>query len=298
MSYPKMDIHPNSWMIGGFLLKALLLEVSSYPKPGLVTSKRNGSHTDMSILTFMVGSASISPALFLCSQAGIDHSGPINNLLSTIRQIGIHGENQLLAGTKGVNTQRGALFAAGLLCGAAGYLSVRKSRLLTDEIFDTVAEMTNGIVLRELVNLNGEGRKLTAGEQLFQKYKVRGIRGEVEDGFPSVREKGLPAFHEALEKSIDLNLCLVHILISLMTCVEDTTVLWRKDYDVLKNIQERAKTILGLGSVFTDEGLNAIHALDEEFIRANISPGGCADLVSITVGSYLLENRQFPVTII
>jgi len=298
MSYPKMDIHPNAWMIGEALLKAVLLEVSSYPKPGLVTSRKNGSHNDMNILTFMVGSASISPALFLCSQAGINHTGPLSNLLPAIREIGIHGENQLLSGTKGVNTQRGALFAAGLLCGAAGYLSKRKSPLAADQLFNAVAEMTHGIVKRELVDICAEGRKLTAGEQLFQKYKVRGIRGEVEDGFPSVRYKGLPALREALGQGIELNLCLVHTLISLMTCVEDTTVLWRKDYTILEDIQMKAREIQILGSVFTEAGLAAIHKLDEEFIQENISPGGCADLVSITVGTYLLENQQFPVSIL
>lgn len=298
MVYQKMDISSEAWKIGEAFLKAILLEVSSYPKPGLVTSRSNGAHNDMNILTFMVGSASVAPAFFMCAQAGINHKGELPELLKAIRNIGVQGEEQLLFGTKGVNTQRGVLFSSGLFCGAAGYLSRTTQKLEAEKIFDVVSAMTSGIVQRELENMDTKGRKLTAGEQLFLKYKARGIRGEVEDGFPSVRDAGLPAFREAIEKGIDLNFSIIHTLISLMTCVEDTTILWRTNQEMLRKVQSKSKEILNLGSVFTKEGLAAINRLDKEFIQSRISPGGSADLVSITIGSYLIEENQFPVPIL
>ncbi|WP_339061387.1 triphosphoribosyl-dephospho-CoA synthase [Tepidibacillus marianensis] len=130
------------------------------------------------------------------------------------------------------------------------------------------------------------------------KYEVKGIRGEVEAGFPSIKEVGLPAFYDAIKQGADLNSSLVYTLISLMTKVEDTTILWRKNMDTLIEVQQQAQEILDLGSVFTTEGLEAIHQLDKEFIKENISPGGSADLLSITIGIYLLENKQFPMSIL
>ena len=109
---------------------------------------------------------------------------------------------------------------------------------------------------------------------------------------------GLPAFKEAVENRVSLNHCLVHTLISLMTAVEDTTILWRKDKETLINVQKTAQNLLDKGSVFTKEGLREIENVNKDFIKKNISPGGSADLVAVTVGSYLLENGHFPVRIL
>src|SRR5665647_644431 len=196
--------------IGEAFLKGILLEVSSYPKPGLVTAISMGAHKDMNILTFMVSSASIAPAFFLCAQAGRNHKDDPYKLLLAIREIGIVFEKKLLESTKGVNTQRGILFAASVLCGAAGYISQSASSFNADKLFETAAEMTKGLVSRELINLNGKKDNLTPGEQLYIEYQATGIRGEVESGFMSVRNAGLPAFKEAISKGMKLNDCIIH----------------------------------------------------------------------------------------
>jgi len=291
-------IEQEAWKIGEAFLKAILLEVSSHPKPGLVSAISMGSHRDMNILTFMVSSASIAPVFFLCAQAGRNHHGAIAELLPILRKIGAWGEKKLLETTKGVNTQRGILFAAGILCGAAGYLSQKTSSYKHEELFCVVSQLTEGIVFRELVNLDKNKGEFTAGEQLYLKYQVTGIRGEVEEGFPSVKEAGLPAFISAIDKGVNLNYCLIHTLISLMTCVKDTTILWRKNDKVLREVQSQAKKILQQGSVFTKQGMDLIMELDRRFIKDNISPGGSADLLAVTIGTYLLENKQFPVKIL
>lgn len=290
-------IESQSWKISEAFLNGILMEVSAYPKPGLVSSVSMGSHKDMNILTFMASSAAIYPCFTLCAQAGRDHEGELRDLLKSIREIGIIYEKRLLTATKGINTQRGILFANGVLSGAAGFLSKESSRIDSFRLFDTAASITRGICKRELGNLPLDKKVLTAGEHLYKRYKATGIRGEVENGFPSVRAKGLPAFREALGKGTSLNLSLVHVLISLMSVVEDTTILWRKDEGCLKKVHLAAQNVIDKGSVFTPEGLRSIEALNEEFIKENISPGGSADLVAVTASSYLLENGQYPVSI-
>ncbi|MDD2402848.1 MAG: triphosphoribosyl-dephospho-CoA synthase [Clostridia bacterium] len=292
-------IDKEAWQIGNSFLKGILFEVSAHPKPGLVCSNSMGSHSDMNILTFMASSATIAPAFYRCAQAGREHQGKIEELLKTIRGIGILYEKEFLDATKGVNTQRGILFAVGLICGAAGYLSKNVRHTKTDEIFKMVSEMTQGLVSRELWNMKkSKNDKLTAGEKLYLKYQATGIRGEVEAGFPSVKNVGLPALKVALQKCNKLNDCIVHVLLSLMGTVEDTTILWRKDMNTLLEVQAWAKRILDKGSVFTKEGMLEIYIMDKEFIERNISPGGSADLVAVTIGSYLLEEKQFSVDIL
>ena len=291
-----MEIERESWSIGEAFLKGILFEVSSYPKPGLVSAVSTGSHSDMNILTFMASSAAIAPAFYLCAQAGRNHSSDINDLLPLIRSIGIIFEKRLLQATNGINTQRGILFAAGIMCGCAGYLSRNHKYLKSEEICTAASEMTSGIVSRELEALaSNTNVELTAGEKLYKKYNARGIRGEVEDGFPSVTGAGLPALKEALERGAKLNDSLVHTLISLVTTVQDTTILWRSGPEDLAWVMEEARRVLQLGSVFTPAGKEALHRMDEEFVKRNISPGGSADLLAVTTGCYLLENGRFPV---
>jgi triphosphoribosyl-dephospho-CoA synthetase len=46
---------------------------------------------------------------------------------------------------------------------------------------------------------------------------------------------------------------------------------------------------LAFGDALTPEGKQAISDLDKEFIARNISPGGCADSLTVTIALYRLE---------
>ena len=164
--------------------------------------------------------------------------------------------------------------------------------LTKDELIPLVRQMTTGLVERELHRLNHEA--ITAGEKLYRDNGITGIRGEVEQGFPSVVKYGLPALKQALAAGATLNDALVHSLISLMTVVEDSNVIWRTDLATLFEVQGIAANILAVGSVFTREGRKAIAQAEEYFVARRISPGGSADLLSITIALYLLENKEFP----
>ncbi len=273
-----------------YLSQAILLEVSTHPKPGLVTRVSNGSHKDMSIFTFMMSSAVLSKAFHDLQDIGLTHEGTLQELFSKIRSYGVSAEKELLHVTKGVNTQRGILFAGGILSGVAGY--AMSNGLHKDDIIALVQEMTAGLVESELRHIQHENT--TAGEKLYLDYGITGIRGEVENGFPSVLSKGLPALEEAFAKGASLNDALVHTLLSLMTVVQDSNVIWRTDIKTLFEVHQIAKNILDKGSVFTEEGKKAIQDAETYFESRRISPGGSADLLSVTIALYLLENKEFP----
>ncbi len=279
-------------LVPQYLTQAILLEVCTSPKPGLVTRMSNGSHTDMSIFTFAMSSAVLSRAFGELYNIGLDHFGSGPSLLKKIRRYGVAAEKELLRVTKGVNTQRGILFAGGILSAAAGYaLKTRHTGRIID-VINIVRDITRGLVKEELADNSGE--PVTAGEKLYRYYNVTGIRGEVEKGFPSVMLHGLPAMNEAFMKGASVNDALVHALISLMTVVEDSNVIWRTDIITAEEVKLCASEILKKGSVFTDEGRKAILDSGRFFEKKRISPGGCADLLSVTICLYLLENKEFP----
>lgn len=276
--------------VGQYLTQAILLEVSTHPKPGLVTRLSNGAHKDMSIFTFMMSSAVLSKAFNDLQDIGQAHRGTLAELFCKLRSYGVGAEAELLRVTKGVNTQRGILFAGGIVSAVSGY--AMNMGLSRDALLPLIKEMAAGLVARELKNLDHAA--MTAGEKLYYKYGITGIRGEVENGFPSVVNYGLPALEDAFDKGATINDALVHALISLMTVVEDSNVIWRTDYDTLLEVQRIAKDILNLGSVFTEKGRMAIAETERYFLQRHISPGGSADLLSITITLYLLEHKEFP----
>ena len=276
--------------VGQYLTQAILLEVSTHPKPGLVTRLSNGAHKDMSIFTFMMSSAVLSKAFNDLQDIGQAHRGTLAELFCKLRSYGVGAEAELLRVTKGVNTQRGILFAGGIVSAVSGY--AMNMGLSRDALLPMIKEMAAGLVAKELKNLDHAA--MTAGEKLYYKYGITGIRGEVENGFPSVVNYGLPALEDAFDKGATINDALVHALISLMTVVEDSNVIWRTDYDTLLEVQRIAKNILSLGSVFTEKGRMAIAETERYFLQRHISPGGSADLLSVTITLYLLEHKEFP----
>ncbi len=276
--------------VGQYLTQAILLEVSTHPKPGLVTRLSNGAHKDMSIFTFMMSSAVLSKAFNDLQDIGQAHRGTLAELFCKLRSYGVGAEAELLRVTKGVNTQRGILFAGGIVSAVSGY--AMNMGLSRDALLPMIKEMAAGLVAKELKNLDHAA--MTAGEKLYYKYGITGIRGEVENGFPSVVNYGLPALEDAFDKGATINDALVHTLISLMTVVEDSNVIWRTDYDTLLEVQRIANNILSLGSVFTEKGRMAIAETERCFLQRRISPGGSADLLSVTITLYLLEHKEFP----
>lgn len=276
--------------VSQYLTQAILLEVSTHPKPGLVTRLSNGAHKDMSIFTFMMSSAVLSKAFNDLQDIGQAHRGTLAELFCKLRSYGVGAEAELLRVTKGVNTQRGILFAGGIVSAVSGY--AMNMGLSRNALLPMIKEMAAGLVARELKNLDHAA--MTAGEKLYYKYGITGIRGEVENGFPSVINHGLPALEDAFNKGATINDALVHALIALMTVVEDSNVIWRTDYETLLEVQRIAKDILNLGSVFTEKGRMAIAETERYFLQRRISPGGSADLLSVTITLYLLEHKEFP----
>ena len=114
----------------------------------------------------------------------------------------------------------------------------------------------------------------------------------MERALPSVLQAGVPVFKTALAAGCCLNDALVQALLSLMTVVEDTTILHRHDEATLRQVQQTSRQILSLGGMLTDEGKAAVYRLDQEFIARRISPGGSADLLAATYFLWLAENSK------
>lgn len=277
--------------ISEIAINSMLLEVSATPKPGLVDRNNSGAHKDMDFYTFMKSSASQVHTFYKCALEGLKFEGKDKReLLKLIRPIGIEGENKMFKATNGVNTHKGLIFSLGVIAAATGlqYRETQKN-MKVEDICHKVTEIAEGIVSRELGNLKNK-EALTYGEKLFKNHGIKGIRGEVEAGFPTVRDYSLPLLKELMEGKESINDNLVQVLLHLMTVVEDVNILGRHGIEQLEYTKMAAKEALVLGGIFTEKGREKILKLDEEFIKKNISPGGAADLLAVTLMLYFLEN--------
>ncbi|NGP61024.1 triphosphoribosyl-dephospho-CoA synthase CitG [Paenibacillus thiaminolyticus] len=272
--------------LGKDAVLALLLEVSASPKPGLVDRFNRGAHKDMDFFTFMESSAALSSYFVKCARLGAEFRGDRPpELFNSLRPLGMAAEQAMFDATDGVNTHKGLVFSLGIICAAAACCMVeqQKARVDADALCERISRMTAGLCSRELDSLK-KTEGLTNGETLYRKFGLKGIRGEVENGFPAVRNCSLPAFrHLKSQGACHMNDRCVQTLLHLMAVNEDTNIVARHDMDTLAFVQGQAQRVLDAGGMLTDQGRQMIYKLDEDFIKRNISPGGSADLLAVTI---------------
>ena len=261
----------DSAELGALARRALEQEVLLTPKPGLVDRRNSGAHRDMTAETFLRSAAALEPHFVLLARAGEAQAElPPAETLPPLRRLGMQAEEEMLRATGGVNTHKGALFSIGLLCACAGRMTALKQPLFPENLCVLAAETVAGISAREL------GKSGTNGLRVYTATGARGVRGEAESGFASVRQYALPYLRQD-----DSDQSRLLALLALMQQVEDTNVLHRAGPEGLHWLQNRA------GETLKHFSLAALEQLDTECIRRNISPGGCADLLAI--GLFLVQ---------
>lgn len=274
-------------------LLALLYEVSASPKPGLVDRFNQGAHKDMDFFTFIASSAALSNYFNDCVTEGVKYLGQEpKELFQALRSIGIEAEKAMFDATNNVNTHKGLIFSLGIICSAAAccMMESKRKNVDTEIICTKVSLMTQGLCLRELTHLK-KTDSLTYGEKLYQRYGIKGIRGEVENGFPTVQNHSLPVLKKLKSlNNISMNDMYVQTLLHLMAVNEDTNIVARHDLETLEFVRSYAAQILDAGGMLAQEGVKMVNEMDREFIRRNISPGGSADLLAVTIMFDLLSQ--------
>jgi triphosphoribosyl-dephospho-CoA synthase len=273
----KYSISHEAFVIGGYAIEAMLCEVSAYPSPGLVSSVSEGAHADMDHYTFIKSTSILSKYMVLFAEEGYSNKSP-KEIFKAIRAIGIEAEIEMFKGTQGVNTHKGMIFLLGISCAAVTKAINDKKSF--DEIQGIIKEMTKGLVKDELTCMSKE-KATSHGEKLFLKHNIEGIRGQVERGIPLVFDYSLGVYKE--NKALKLNDRLIHTLLCIMKYCEDSNILHRHSMDTLKMVQQKSTQIIDLGGMTSESGKAAIETLNKEFIKDNISPGGSADLLAVTV---------------
>jgi len=261
--------------IAHLAVRSLLDEVHVTPKPGLVDERNSGSHTDMTLTTFEASARALEPYFHECVRIGQATAGLApTETFPPLRSAGIEAEKVMYLATGGVNTHKGAVFTLGILCGAVGRLwSSDCPHAPSDTLLRECSRIYDASC--ERCDFSGSNEH-TAGQRLFHAFGLRGIRGEVADGLPSILHIGLPAFESALAHGRTYNDAGVIALLHLIAHVADTTLYHRGGTEGAAFASDCARQLLSI-----DDPLPAVIEMDDAFIARRLSPGGCADLLAV-----------------
>ena len=263
-------------------VRALLYEVTTTPKPGLVDRRNSGSHTDMDSFTFMSSAAALYPYFEACAKTGRETMDlPAPETFAALRPLGCEAEGEMLDATNGVNTHKGAVFSIGITCAALGRLN-RAEWCDPARVLQEVAAMTSGLTKQDFADITAENA-VTAGQKLFVQYGITGVRGQVEAGLPVVLHYGLPVLENGLKLGYDINRAGCAALLEILAHSTDTNMIARSSRERQLAWAARVKMLLGQTPYPDDDTLVE---LDDQFITENLSPGGSADLLALT---YLLH---------
>ena len=256
------------YLLSDCAVSSLQEELDATPKPGLVDKAHNGSHNDMDYALMSLSIKALRPWLTTLSLYA--WAAPPD--ASAVRAIGIGAEKAMLEASGGVNTHRGALFCLGLsLCAAADCLH-RTGDIEAETIRRTVRILAAG-----LPAANG-----THGAEVIEKHRVVGALEQARDAWPQLFDRWLPLYRSLQGDAFRMQ----KTLLCIMSGLDDTNVLYRAGAARAAEVKEEAAALL---QDFSAQGLDA---MDKEFIVEGISPGGSADMLSLTIFYHTITNQS------
>ena len=239
---------------------ALRTELDLTPKPGLVDLRGTGAHRDMDHALMARSINALRPTLLAVARAGWQEELP---QCRTLMAIGLAGEEEMLRATGGVNTHRGALFALGLAVAASAHLLRKHGRVEPSALQQAI----------RLLAADFKQPPATHGALVRSQYKVGGALGNALGGYAALFSDWLPFLQHHADDPHGLH----RLLLRIISTLDDTNMLHRAGAERAARAREEA------ARVAQDFSPDALETLCRSFTAQNLSPGGAADMLSLTV---------------
>lgn len=267
------------YIIAHLATQALQAELDTTPKPGLVDKDNNGAHRDMDYALMQRSIDTLHPyfvklALLGCADALPSHTA--------IRDAGIEAEKAMLSATNGVNTHKGALFSMGLAVVAAAHeerkIAANEEQILKErnggEDVLVSLQTTIKALAASFPDTNGthgsKAKLLSKGTTA-----IKGALDNAREGYEMLFAEWLPFYIER-RKERDAH-TLHKTLLRIMCDLDDTNVIYRTDLATAEEVKQEARALL---DNFSEA---ALKDMDRHYTTRNISPGGAADMLSLTI---------------
>lgn len=267
------------YIIAHLATQALQAELDTTPKPGLVDKDNNGAHRDMDYVLMQRSINTLHPYFVKLALLGCADALPTH---TSIRDIGIEAERAMLSATNGVNTHKGALFSMGLAVVAAAHeerkIAANEEQILKErnggEDVLVSLQTTIKALAASFPDTNGthgsKAKLLSKGATA-----IKGALDNAREGYEMLFAEWLPFYIER-RKEHDAH-TLHKTLLRIMCDLDDTNVIYRTDLATAEEVKQEARALL---DNFSEA---ALKDMDRHYTTRNISPGGAADMLSLTI---------------
>lgn len=267
------------YIIAHLATQALQAELDTTPKPGLVDKDNNGAHRDMDYALMQRSIDTLHPYFVKLALLGCADALPTH---ASIRDIGIEAERAMLSATNGVNTHKGALFSMGLAVVAAAHeerkIAANEEQILKErnggEDVLVSLQTTIKALAASFPDTNGthgsKAKLLSKGTTA-----IKGALDNAREGYEMLFAEWLPFYIER-RKEHDAH-TLHKTLLRIMCDLDDTNVIYRTDLATAEEVKQEARALL---DNFSE---TALKDMDRHYTTRNISPGGAADMLSLTI---------------
>lgn len=262
MSTIKQLVPPTTlpYIIAHLATQALQAELDTTPKPGLVDKDNNGAHRDMDYALMQRSIDTLHPYFVKLALLGSADALPSH---TAIRDAGIEAEKAMLSATNGVNTHKGALFSMGLAVVAAAHEKDTDSLQTTIKALAASFPDTNG-------THGSKAKQLSKGTTA-----IKGALDNAREGYEMLFAEWLPFY---IERRKERDAYTLHkTLLRIMCDLDDTNVIYRTDLATAEEVKQEARALLDSFSKA------ALKDMDWHYTARNISPGGAADMLSLTI---------------
>lgn len=282
------------YIIAHLATQALQAELDTTPKPGLVDKDSNGAHRDMDYALMQRSIDTLHPYFVKLALLGCADALPTH---TSIRDIGIEAEKAMLSATNGVNTHKGALFSMGLAVVAAAHeerkIAANEEQILKErnggEDVLVSLQTTIKALAASFPDTNGthgsKAKLLSKGTTA-----IKGALDNAREGYEKLFAEWLPFY---IERRKEHDAYTLHkTLLRIMCDLDDTNVIYRTDLATAEEVKQEARALLdSFSKAHTAEDkekriaaeLLALKDMDKRYTARNISPGGAADMLSLTI---------------
>lgn len=282
------------YIIAHLATQALQAELDTTPKPGLVDKDNNGAHHDMDYALMQRSIDTLHPYFVKLALLGCADALPTH---TSIRDIGIEAEKAMLSATNGVNTHKGALFSMGLAVVAAAHeerkIAANEEQILKErnggEDVLVSLQTTIKALAASFPDTNGthgsKAKLLSKGTTA-----IKGALDNAREGYEMLFAEWLPFYIERRKEHDEHTLH--KTLLRIMCDLDDTNVIYRTDLATAEEVKQEARALLdSFSKAHTAEDkekriaaeLLALKDMDKRYTARNISPGGAADMLSLTI---------------
>lgn len=288
------------YIIAHLATQALQAELDTTPKPGLVDKDNNGAHRDMDYALMQLSINTLHPYFVHLAFLGFADTLPSHTV---IRDAGIEAEKAMLEATNGVNTHKGALFSMGLAVVAAAYEEKKAAANKEErgkereEEYLSSLQLTIKALAASFPDTSGthgsKAKQLSNGTTT-----IKGALDNAREGYEKLFAEWLPFYNER-RKSHDAH-ALHKTLLRIMCDLDDTNVIYRTNVVTAEEVKQEARALLAsfeeayaaedkekcasaIEEKCASAELIALKDMDRRYTERNISPGGAADMLSLTV---------------